>query len=479
MEVVRQKNAATYIVFPIVDADGDLVTSAADLDSELDAWTDGAAPDGFADCTNEATEIGSTGMYYLSLTQTEMNNDYIVVQVQTSTSGAKTQVILIRTIVGDPLNIATTDDATAIDGSALNTLSGHDPGETIMGATDLGTGSGLTSLATAAELAKVPKSDGTTSWNATALAAINAECDTAISDASLATSANVAAVETDTQDIQSKLGTPSDFGSGTSTIAANLQDMADNGTATFDRATDSLQAIRDRGDSAWTTATGFSTLDEAGIRTAVGLSSANLDTQLDALPTAAENADAVWDEATVGHTTSGTFGEQLKTDVDAILDDTGTSGVAVSAASLTLVESITDTSVAEGLAGLNDPTAAAIADAVWDESTAGHTTSGTFGEQLKTDVDAILVDTAEIGSAGVGLTAVGLAADGLDNIPVTSPGGVASTFPEMIVQLWRRVFKKSTQTSTTLTTYEDDGTTATTTQTLSDSGGTQTQGAAS
>jgi hypothetical protein len=36
---------------------------------------------------------------------------------------------------------------------------------------------------------------------------------------------------------------------------------------------------------------------------------------------------------------------------------------------------------------------AAIADAVWDEATSGHTTSGTFGEQVKTDIDAILVDT--------------------------------------------------------------------------------------
>jgi hypothetical protein len=47
------------------------------------------------------------------------------------------------------------DDATRIDASALNTLSGHDPGETIMGATDLGTGAGLTSLATAAALTTV------------------------------------------------------------------------------------------------------------------------------------------------------------------------------------------------------------------------------------------------------------------------------------------------------------------------------------
>ena len=67
------------------------------------------------------------------------------------------------------------DDATRIDASALNTLSSHDPGEAIMGATDLGTGSGLTSLATAAELAKVPKSDSNVTWNATALASVNAE----------------------------------------------------------------------------------------------------------------------------------------------------------------------------------------------------------------------------------------------------------------------------------------------------------------
>lgn len=62
---------------------------------------------------------------------------------------------------------------------------------------------------------------------------------------------------------------------------------------TFDATTDSTEAIRDRGDAGWTTATGFSTLDAAGVRTAVGLGSANLDTQLDALPTNAELATAL------------------------------------------------------------------------------------------------------------------------------------------------------------------------------------------
>jgi hypothetical protein len=56
----------------------------------------------------------------------------------------------------------------------------------------------------------------------------------------------------------------------------------------------------------------------------------------------------------------------------------------------TITYKICPTAPSSGGAGA---TAAEIADAVWDEATAGHTTSGTFGEQCKTDIDAILVDT--------------------------------------------------------------------------------------
>jgi len=54
------------------------------------------------------------------------------------------------------------------------------------------------------------------------------------------------------------------------------------------------------------------------------------------------------------------------------------------------------------------PTAASIADAVWDEAATGHIDAGKAGEQLWTDVDAILVDTAEIGTAGASLTNINL-----------------------------------------------------------------------
>ena len=111
IEIVRQKNVATYIFFPIIDADGDIVTSAAALDSETDTFADGVVPDGFSDLTNEATEIGTDGWYYISLTQAEMNFDYIAIQIKTSTTGAKTQHILIRTTIGDPLNFTTTATA--------------------------------------------------------------------------------------------------------------------------------------------------------------------------------------------------------------------------------------------------------------------------------------------------------------------------------------------------------------------------------
>jgi hypothetical protein len=76
-----KKNAACKIVFPIFDADGDLVSSAAGLDSEYSL--DGGS---FADCTNEATEIGSTGVYYLNLVAGETNGDVVAIQVKTTTT---------------------------------------------------------------------------------------------------------------------------------------------------------------------------------------------------------------------------------------------------------------------------------------------------------------------------------------------------------------------------------------------------------
>lgn len=92
---IRKNEAGTLpvLVFPIYDADGDLVSGAADLDSErsIDQGT-------FTDCTAEAAEIAtSSGMYSLAPTQAELNGDEIAFITKTSTAGAKTAVNVVYT----------------------------------------------------------------------------------------------------------------------------------------------------------------------------------------------------------------------------------------------------------------------------------------------------------------------------------------------------------------------------------------------
>ena len=72
-----------------------------------------------------------------------------------------------------------------------------------------------------------------------------------------------------------------------------------------------------------------------------------------------------------------------------------------------------------------------------------------------------------------------LASDGLDSISTSEPSGKAGNFREMIVQIWRRLFGKTTLTSTELKTYKADGSTVATTQIVSETSTTQTQGESS
>jgi hypothetical protein len=69
----------------------------------------------------------------------------------------------------------------------------------------------------------------------------------------------------------------------------------------------------------------------------------------------------------------------------------------------------------------------------------------------------------------------------LDNVAITAPAGVASNFREMVVQLWRRFFKKydHDEGAGTLKTYGDNGTSVLTTQTITETGDTTSVGAAS
>ncbi len=140
------KNQAYRVTFPILDADGDLVTGAAGLDSETSA--DGGT---FADCTNEATEIATnSGVYYLDLTSGEMNADTVAVIVKTSTSGAKTTTLILYPITNGldiPVN------ATYIGGQAVTASGGITfPAATLASTTNITAGT----ITTATNLTNAP-----------------------------------------------------------------------------------------------------------------------------------------------------------------------------------------------------------------------------------------------------------------------------------------------------------------------------------
>jgi hypothetical protein len=153
-------------------------------------------------------------------------------------------------------------------------------------------------LATAAELAKVPKSDSNVTWNATAAAQLQSEANDAL-------------------------------------VANHLDHLL---AVTYDPASqpgvaDALlnELIESDG--------GVSRFTANALEEGPGGGSA---------PTAAEIADAVWDEAIAGHLAAGSTGEAL--------DNAGAAGT--------------------------PPTVGEIADAVWDEDATGHQTQGSFGQAI-------------------------------------------------------------------------------------------------
>jgi hypothetical protein len=271
--------------------------------------------------------------------------------------------------------------------------------------------------------------------------------------------------------------------------------------------------------------TNLNDLSAAGVRAAVGLASANLDTQLDALPTAAENADAVWDEDATGHQTGGTFGQAIGdpgadtntifkavvtdatgatvgVDVAAVLADTGTDGVVVAAASKTgyalsaagladFFDTDSGTTYASAVAGSvvkeiadnaggSALTAAAIADEVETRTIAGVTTvgsvtgavgsvTGNVGGNVAGSVGSVTA-TVTVG-ANNDKTGYGLSSTALDAILRTALTeayanlGAAPTLSQLLFEV-RALLAEKAVSSTTLTTKKLDGSTTAATYTL-------------
>lgn len=265
------------VVFPMLDADGDLVTGATTPDAEVSK-----NGDTFADCTNESTEIATnSGVYYLLLTAAEMTADIVTVIAKSATAGMKTTVLtlyprkLVSIRAGTSASAGSATSTIVFDASA-STVDDFYNGMVCVAVIDGTTEvrmitdyTGSTQTATVVpdwntapdnnDTFTIYRPDGVqiqqanaSHWNSLATVALpptNAEMVArTLTAASYATAANQATIA---GYIDTEIGT----------IITHLTDIKG---ATWS-STDSLEAIRDRGDAAWVTATGFSTHSAADV----------------------------------------------------------------------------------------------------------------------------------------------------------------------------------------------------------------------
>ena len=209
-----------------------------------------------------------------------------------------------------------------------------------------------------------------TALNDLSAAQVNAEVDTALADIHLD---HLLAVATGGEVVNDSLW-------------ANLvSSSATAAYADYDNTTDSLQALRDRGDAAWVTGAGGTPPDLLQSTTITGLSSQTVFN----LTAGSADDDAYNDQTAI--VTDSVTSEQRG--VAAVSDYVGATKTVTLAAAMpfTIANGDTIDIIAAPAAG-TPPSAATIADAVLDEVLSGHTTAGTLGKAVA-DIEA---DTNEL-----------------------------------------------------------------------------------
>jgi len=331
-------------------------------------------------------------------------------------------------------------------------------------------GAGLTALATAAELAKVPKSDAAVSWNATALAAIQTEANDALVANNLdhlaLTATGAADMTTEVADntILSRVlgnGDTSTFVPSTDGLHAAGVDidaiLADTNELQVDDYPTSIAAVK-ADTAAILTDTGTTLeADLDAIIAAVITNAAGVDIAADIIALKAETATILADTNELQVDDYPTSIAAVKADTAAILTDTGTT--------------------------LDGRIPAALVGGRMDASV-GAQANIDFGALQKASLNAAIpasVAGAVGGLAAAAITDVETAVSNQLNAAITEPANLSATksVRNFLWHLYSRFFHKNTQTATEQITMKADGVTALATRTTSDDGTTQTLGAAS
>jgi hypothetical protein len=421
------KNTAYRHYFEFRKADGTIVTTVTGADSEVSK--DGAA---FADCTNEFTEIGTTGVGYVDLTSTEMNADAVVLKATcTNTDALPTIVYLYPQETGDikidvQSYLGTASPAADTAGYPKVTVkSGAGTGE-------ISLSSGQVALSTSANNAIA---DAVWDEDITTHRAINSAglllqpihsgtCQAGGSTTSIVLAAGASASDDYYNNSLIEIHVAAD---GTNKVARFIDDY-DGATRTATVATMPVSP----GATYNYVVKGFGAIAGA------------------TAPTASDNAAAVWNALRASFTAAGSFGQSVGGQIShagtaqagtlssvtlasaaeastnnlyryhqvEIIGGTGAGQVSYAtgytAASRVLAVdppfavAPDSTSVyALRKVGLDAATPAIVADAVWDEARSGHAVAGTFGEYVFADAvrlsgDATAADNAEAFFDGTG-----------------------------------------------------------------------------
>ncbi len=314
-------NARFRVTFPILDADGDLVTGAASLDSEA-SQNQGT----FADCTNEATEIAtSSGMYYLDLIATELDTQQTAIIVKTATAGAKTtpmvlyprRLPVIRTgtaQAGAASTITLDSGASAIDdyyiGCFVN-ITNDTPSNVLGQARKIVAYVGSTKVATVeGTYGTNPSSSstfeilGTEEW-AWRLADLRASGGVAVTTAGGRPEINVKEWLGTTAATPTVAGVPEVDVTHLNGVAQSLLDLKDFADDGYDPATNKVQGVVIV--DAVTVVNGLA----AGVITATAIATDAIDADALATDAVQEIVDGVWDEAIAGHLGAGSTGAAL------------------------------------------------------------------------------------------------------------------------------------------------------------------------
>jgi hypothetical protein len=231
---------------------------------------------------------------------------------------------------------------------------------------------------------------------------VNAQCDTALSDIGLQYLVNTALPTNWATDI---------------TANSALDQLADDGTAVYevyDRTTDSLQAIADSGGGG---------------------------------PTAAQIADAVWDEAQADHVAAGSFGVTATEIADILVDTNELQGDWVNGGRLDLIldSRMAEASINTTGGAVNNVTLVATTTTNTDMRGTDSAALASVCANLPTTTDNILTDTADIQANYATAANLATVDTNVDNLNLGIIYGTAQTGT-----------LSQTQATTDLTGYLDD-----------------------